>query len=525
MVVLDGSTLTLTEVNRVARSPEPVELAPVAIQAIDGSRRAVETVVGAGEAVYGVTTGFGRLSEVAIPQDQLAQLQRNLVLSHAAGVGPELSTEAVRAAVLLRANALCRGYSGVRVELVRALLDLLNAGVTPVVPAQGSLGASGDLAPLAHIALVLIGRGSAWYNGARLSGAEALRRAGLVALELEAKEGLALINGTQVMTGIGVLAVDEARRLLDAADGAAALSMEGLGGQRDALDPRLHAVRGHPGQIETAAKLSCLLEGSTLTYGHGQGRIQDAYSLRCVPQVHGAVRDALAYAADVLEREVNAATDNPLIFPNSTDEGPAQGATAPVFLSGGNFHGQPVAIALDLAAIGVATLANIAERRVERLVNPDLSGLPAFLTRQGGLQSGFMIAQYTAAALASENKILASPASVDTIPSSANQEDHVSMGTIAARKLAQVVEHSRQVVAIELLCAAQAVDLHLEQRGLTDPRRHLGRGTWPIYQQVRDRIPGLTADRELAPDIQAIAEILRAGNVGQATADADKEWA
>jgi histidine ammonia-lyase len=483
-----------------------------ALAAIERSRRAVETALAGGRPIYGITTGFGRLSEVAIPKDQLRQLQLNLILSHAAGVGPELPRDAVRAAVLLRANALCRGHSGVRPELVDALVGLLNHDVTPVVPGQGSLGASGDLAPLAHIALVLIGRGEAWHGGRRLAGAEALRAAGLRPLALEAKEGLALINGTQVMTGIAALALADALQLLDAANCAAALTMEALGGLRDALDPRLHAARGQPGQAQAAAAILELLAGSALTFGHGEGRVQDAYSLRCAPQVHGAAHDALSYAAAAVGRELNATTDNPLIFATSE---PGAGELDAASLSGGNFHGQPVAIAADLAAIALSALANISERRIERMVNPDLSGLPAFLTRHSGLESGYMIAQYTAAALASENKILASPASVDTIPSSANQEDHVSMGTIAARKLARVVEQTRQVVAIELMCAAQALELRLEQCGLPPAPAGLGRGTAAAYAAVRSRVRPLDSDRELAPDMAALADLIAAGGLPQ----------
>jgi len=512
-LVLDGNSLTLRGVVDVARYQRPVELAEQAVVAINHSRRAVDAALAGGRPVYGITTGFGRLSEVAIPQDQLLKLQLNLILSHAAGVGPELPQDAVRAAILLRANALCRGHSGVRLELVSALLGLLNRQVTPIVPSQGSLGASGDLAPLAHIALVLVGRGQAWYRGQRMSGAQALAMAGLAPQVLEAKEGLALINGTQVMTGVGALALNDACQVLRAAGYAAALAMEALGGLRDAFDPRLHEARGQPGQICVAREVLMLLSGSTLTRGHGEGRVQDAYSLRCVPQVHGAVRDALDYAAAVLSRELNATTDNPLIFPVDDQCGSSGSAPGGISLSGGNFHGQPVAIALDLAAIALSALANISERRTERLVNPDLSGLPAFLTRHGGLESGFMIAQYTAAALASENKILASPASVDSIPSSANQEDHVSMGTIAARKLARVVEQTRHVVAIELLCGAQAVDLRCEQAGILPAPAGLGAGTGFVYRMLRSTVPGLVCDRELAPDIAAVAELIAGGRL------------
>lgn len=481
-------------------------LARQAAVEVQKSRRAVESVLETGRPVYGINTGFGRLSEVAIPLSQLRELQLNLILSHAAGVGPELAPDEVRAAMLLRANALARGHSGIRVEVIELILELLNRDIVPVVPSQGSLGASGDLAPLAHMALVLVGRGEAYLGGERLPGSAALARAGLTPVVLEAKEGLALINGTQVMTATGALALADAIETLEAADIAAALAMEGLAGLREALDPRLQEARGHPGQIVTAARVLSLLEGSQLA-GRAGSRVQDAYSLRCIPQVHGAVRDALGFVAETLEREFNATTDNPLVFAGEE----AGGLASPSVVSGGNFHGHPVAIALDFAAVALCAVSNISERRIERLVNPDLSGLPAFLTRSGGLESGFMIAHYTAAALASENKLLASPASVDTIPTSANQEDHVSMGATAARKLMRVVRQTRQVVAIELLAAAQAVDLRTEQEGLAPPPAGLGRGTGPAYKALRERVPGLKRDRELAPDIAAADELITEG--------------
>lgn len=476
-----------------------------------------------GRPTYGINTGFGRLSEVVIPPDQLQQLQLNLILSHAAGVGPPLDPDIVRATMALRVNALCRGHSGVRPLVLDLLCECVNRRVTPVVPSQGSLGASGDLAPLAHIALVLLGRGEAWTaDGRRLPGQEALAASGLAPVVLEAKEGLALINGTQVMTAVGALALADAWRVFGAANASAALTMEALGALRDSMDPRIQAARPHPGQAAVACEILALLAGSSLTKGHGEGRVQDAYSLRCVPQVHGAVRDALEFATGAVTREINSTTDNPLVF--TRDEcGDGCGSevvtspecAGPTVLSGGNFHGQPVAIAMDVAAIALSTLANISERRVERLVNPDLSGLPAFLTRSGGIQSGLMIAQYTAAALASENKILAAPASIHTIPSSANQEDHVSMGTVAARKLTQVVRQTGQVVAIELLCGAQALDLRAEQEGIDSLPTKLGAVTSRLFRLIRDTIPVMTKDRELAPDIQAIADMIAGGSVEQ----------
>jgi histidine ammonia-lyase len=505
-VSIDGRGLEIRSLLRVARGRVPVRLTREAVMAVDRSRRAVESVMESGRPVYGINTGFGRLSEVAIPLSQLRELQLNLILSHAAGVGQELAPDEVRASMLLRANALARGHSGVRVCVLELLCGMLNRNVIPVVPSQGSLGASGDLAPLAHIALVLVGRGEAWLDGERLPGHDALARAGLSPLVLEAKEGLALINGTQVMTATGALALADALEILDAADTAGALTMEALAGLREAMDPRLQEARGHPGQVATAARMLTLLEGSRLAGSTGS-RVQDAYSLRCIPQVHGAVRDALGFVRQTLEREFNATTDNPLVFTGEDPEGRALCAV----VSGGNFHGQPVALALDFAAVALCAVSNMSERRTERLVNPDLSGLPAFLTRSGGLESGFMIAHYTAAALASENKLLASPASVDTIPTSANQEDHVSMGNTAARKLARVVKQVRQVVAIELLAACQALELRAEQEGLVPPPEGMGLGTVPAFLVIRENVPPLKRDRELAPDIAVVDGLIAAG--------------
>lgn len=486
---IDGLSLSLTDIERVARG-QRVGLCPSARARVVATRQAVDRLVAGDRPIYGVTTGFGRLADVAVPPAAAEELQVNLVRSHAAGVGDPLPEQEVRAVMLLRANALARGHSGVRPEVIGLLLDLLNAGVHPVVPSQGSLGASGDLAPLAHIALVLIGRGQAAVGGTVCDGGEALARAGLAPIRLQAKEGLALINGTQAMTGIGALAVAQGLRLAGLADAVAALTTEALRGIPDAFDERIHAARPHPGQVESARNLRAHLAGSRLTTRAGEARIQDAYALRCIPQVHGACRDALAYAAGVLRTEANSATDNPLLFGEEV-------------LSGGNFHGQPVAIAMDLAGIALAELASISERRTERMLNPALNdGLPAFLTRNSGLHSGLMLAQYTAAALVSENKILASPASVDSIPSSANQEDHVSMGTIAARKARTILDQTRQVLAIELICAAQAIDLRDGVPGLSPAGRRL-------HAAVRAVIPPLDADRELYADISRAAALVR----------------
>ncbi|HEV2129615.1 MAG TPA: histidine ammonia-lyase, partial [Longimicrobiaceae bacterium] len=495
---IDGGTLTLEELERVAYQPHiEIGLAAAAHRRIQRSRAVVEAAVQEGRVVYGVTTGFGRLAEVAVSREHLEELQLNLIRSHACGVGPPLPVEETRAITLLRANVLAKGYSGVRPELVELLLALLNHRIHPVIPEQGSAGASGDLAPLSHLALVLVGEGEAEVEGEILPGAEALRRAGLEPLTLRAKEGLALNNGTQVMTGLGALALLRAERAVEAAEVAGAMTLEGLRGTPDAFHPAIMRARPHPGQLASAERLRRLLAGSEIRESHrlGDPRVQDAYAIRCMPQVHGAARNAFAYIRGVLETEANSATDNPLIFP---DDG--EGA---LVLSGGNFHGQPIAQVLDLLAIALADLASISERRTERLVNPDLSGLPAFLTREPGLNSGFMIAQITAAALVNECKLLAHPASVDSIPTGANKEDHVSMGMTSARKVRLVLRNLETVLGIELLCAAQALEF-------LEPLRP-GRGVELAYRLLRERIPPLEADRVLAPDIEAATALVREG--------------
>ncbi len=463
------------------------------------SRAVVDQVVAGGDAspaVYGVNTGFGALAEVRISAAEVTRLQQNLVRSHSSGVGSPLPREAVRAMMLLRAAVLATGRSGARIVCCERLCELLNAGVHPEIPARGSVGASGDLAPLAHLALGMIGEGRAEYRGEVLPAAEALRRAELEPLVLEAKEGLTLLNGTQHMTAIGGLAVLDAEETARVADIAGALSLEALKGTVRAFDERVIAARPHPGQIAVATFLRALLVGSEIAESHKNcGKVQDPYSLRCMPQVHGATRDVLEFARTVLEREAGSSTDNPLVF---ADEGE--------MISGGNFHGQPVAIALDAAAIGVAELANISERRIEQLVNPHLSsGLPPFLAPDSGLNSGFMIAQVAAAALVSENKVLAHPASVDSIPSSAGREDHVSMGATAALKLATIHDHVRTVLAIELLCAAQGIDL---RRPLTT--------TVPleaVHAAIRKVVPPMMVDRPLAPDIEAVRALIDDGTL------------
>jgi len=491
-IFIDGRSLTLDDVVAVARHGARIALATPAAGAVAASRAYIERLLEEGRDVYGVSTGFGEFAKVAIPPHQLKELQRNLIVSHACGVGQLFSDEVVRAIMLLRINALSTGYSGIRVEVLQTLIDMLNAGVHPVIPEKGSLGASGDLAPLAHMALPLIGLGEARYNGEYMTGAEAMERAGITPVELEAKEGLALINGTQVMCGIGALVVHDAKNLARLADIAAGLAMEALNGITDAYNPALHALRPHKGQMDTAADMLKLLEGSERTTRQGEKRIQDAYSLRCVPQIHGASKDALEYVEQKLLIEINSVTDNPIIL---ADEDAA--------ISCGNFHGQPMALAFDFLGIALSEIANVSERRIERLVNPTLSGLPAFLTENGGLNSGFMIAQYSAASLVSENKVLAHPASVDSIPSSAGQEDHVSMGTIGARKAAEILFNAKRVVGIEMLAACQAVDLNEGGK--------LGAGTQIAYDIIRQVVPKLEEDRELYVDFEKMALLIDTG--------------
>jgi histidine ammonia-lyase len=498
-IEIDGDSLTLEQVEQVATDLDTrVVLAAGTEQRIQRSRDVVERALASGAVVYGVTTGFGRLAETPIPPERLEELQLNLIRSHACGVGAPLSRAETRAIVLLRANVLAKGFSGVRPVVVQRLLDLLNHGIHPIIPEQGSVGASGDLAPLSHLALVLIGEGQAEVDGQVLPGAEALARAGLEPLRLRAKEGLALNNGTQVMAGIGALLVRGAERVVEAAEVAGAMSLEGLRGTPDAFHPAIMRARPHPGQAASAERLRALLADSEIreSHRHGDPRVQDAYSIRCMPQVHGAARSALAYVRQVIEIEANSATDNPLIFP---DEGPDG-----LVISGGNFHGQPIAQVLDLLAMALTDLCSISERRTERLVNPDLSGdLPAFLTRDPGVCSGFMIAQITAAALASENKVLSHPASVDSIPTGANKEDHVSMGAHGAVKARRVLRNTEAVLAVELLCAAQALEFRRPLRP--------GRGVERAYEKLRAAIGHLDADRALAPDIEAAAALVREG--------------
>jgi histidine ammonia-lyase len=496
---LDGRGLTIKDVVMVARYGAVAELADEAEERIEASRVVVERCVDETLVRYGITTGFGKFCDVVISPEDNETLQTNLIMSHAVGVGNPLPEEVVRAMMLLRANALAVGVSGVRLSTVQALIAMLNAGVVPMVPEKGSLGASGDLAPLAHIALALCGMGEAFWRGIRMEAVDALAAAGLQPVSLVAKEGLALINGTQCMTAIAAIAACDAWKLARSADLVATLTFQALRGISDAFDPRVHEVRGQFGQQVCATNLRALLDGSAYVTRQGQERVQDAYALRCIPQVHGATRDAIGYVFDIVAREINAATDNPLIFPNPAD--PSGGD----IISGGNFHGQPVALAMDFLGIAVAELGSISERRIERLVNPALSnGLPAFLVKDGGLNSGFMITQYTAAALVSENKVLAHPASVDSIPSSANQEDHVSMGTIAARKAREILANVRTILAIEALAACQAIDLAGGPDFLSPPTR----AAWLVLRSV---ISMVDTDRIMYPDIAAVAILLSDG--------------
>jgi len=489
-VVIDGQSLTIDKVLEVARFGAEVVISEEAAIKVEKARQFVDELVDSKKVVYGITTGFGKFSDVVISKEETKDLQRNLIISHACGVGNPFSEEIARAIMLLRVNNLSKGHSGVRPVTIQTLVDMLNKGVNPIIPEKGSLGASGDLAPLSHMVLVMIGLGEATYKGERMSGAEAMKQAGIEPIELTSKEGLALINGTQVMTAVGTIAAYEAIQLVKLSDISAALTLEALNGITDAFDPRLHQVRPHQGQIDTAANMLRLVEESGLTTRQGEIRVQDAYTLRCIPQIHGASKDALNFVVDKINIEINAVTDNPILFP---EDG--------VAFSGGNFHGQPMALPFDFLGIALSEVANVSERRIERLVNPQLSGLPAFLTPYGGLHSGFMIAQYAAAALVSENKVLAHPASVDSIPSSANQEDHVSMGTIAARKAKEILFNAQNVIAIELLCAAQAIDFNDASK--------LGKGTAIAYKCIREVVDKIEEDRVMNVDFNKIYDIIK----------------
>jgi len=501
-VVIDGRNLTLEQVAAVAVDGRKVRLSEDAKKRLEESRNVIEDVLLKKEPVYGVNTGVGLLSNVQIEPEKMEALQINLLRSHAAGLGPPLSEPETRAALLLRANALATGRSGVRPVVVETLLEMLNKGVHPVVPTQGSVGASGDLAPLAHLALVLIGEGEAVFNGEAMAGDEAMNRAGIPTIKLAPKEGLSLINGTQFMTAVGVLVLLRAEAACKLADVAGAMTLDALSGSVKPFEERIHRTRNHPGQMRAASNFRKLCEGSQIGRSHLHcTKVQDAYSLRCIPQVHGAVRDALVYTRHCLEIECNAATDNPLVF---TEDG--------AVVSAGNFHGQPVAFAMDFLGIAVAELASISERRIEKLINPAMSGLPAFLAKDGGLNSGMMMVQTTAASLVSENKVLAHPASVDSIPTSADKEDHVSMGAHAAMKATRIVENVESVLACEFLCAALGLDFH-------EPKRP-GKGAGAAYRAVREVSPVVECDRVFSKDLLAIKRIIADNSILGAVQDA-----
>lgn len=499
-ILIDGDTLRLEEIQQVALSQALVELSPRAAARVERARALVDQVAAGDTPAYGINTGFGTLAEVRIEKADLRDLQRNLILSHAAGVGTPLSIPEARALLLLRCNVLAKGYSGIRPTTLKLALDMLNRGVVPVVPERGSVGASGDLAPLAHLALNFIGEGESFFEGQRLPAKQALAQAGLSPVVLEAKEGLALVNGTQAMGAVGSLALLRAEVLANVADLAGAMTLEGLLGSHKPFLAAIQDVRPHAGQKACAEHLRELLAGSELVETHVNcSKVQDPYSLRCMPQVHGAAREGLSFVRRILEVEVNSATDNPLVFVDEAHPEQSQ------IVSGGNFHGQPISLALDVMAMTLTQLSAISERRVEQLVNPSLSGLPPFLAANSGLNSGFMIAQVTSAALVAESRVYSHPASVDSIPSSAGREDHVSMGMTAALKGRQVAEFTRSCLAIELLCAAQALDLRRPKKA--------GKAVHAAYERIRAAVPHLDRDREIHRDIEAISALIDSGEL------------
>ncbi len=523
---INGNDLTFDELREVVYERRPVLLAPDAREAVEKARAVVDDAVESDRVAYAVTTGVGKLADVRIPPEHVRELQLNLIRSHAAGLGEPLSEHETRAMMLLRANSLAKGFSGVRPQVIDLLCEMLNRGVHPVIPSQGSVGASGDLAPLAHLGQVMVGEGEAFYHtepkrkprragdpvGRRMRGGEALKRAGIQPLALEAKEAISLINGTQAMVAVGALALLAAEVMVESADVIGSLSLDAQRGTDVAFDQRIHAARPHPGQLQTAANLRLMLEGSAIRESHRENcaRVQDAYSLRCMPQVHGAVRDTLAHCRRVLETEMNSAVDNPLVFPAGKKVGapqvPGVEAVQGDIISGGNFHGEPIAFALDFLGVALSALAGISERRLERLVNPALNeGLPAFLAPGAGLNSGFMMAQITAAALVSENKVLAHPASVDSITTSGNKEDYVSMGMTAAIKLKKILVNARHVLAIEAIAAAQALDFLAPLKP--------GKRAQAAYAEIRSASPRLDHDRSLAPDFARMAELIASGRI------------
>lgn len=505
-IIITGNDLSLEEIVDVARKGCKISLSEDTVKSVIESRKIIDDIVENEKVVYGVTTGFGEFCNVSISKEDCSRLQENLIRSHACGYGPAFSVDIVRTIMLTRANALAKGYSGIKLETLNTLIAMLNKGVHPVIPEKGSLGASGDLAPLAHMVMPMLGLGEAEYQGKVMSGKEAMEKAGIPTIVLDAKEGLALINGTQVLTSTGALATYDAIELLKVSDIAAALTIEALRGITDAFDERIHVIRAHAGQLATARNLLKLVEGSTYVTRQGELRVQDAYSLRCVPQIHGASKDTINYVKSKVEIEINSVTDNPII----TREGDV--------ISGGNFHGEPMAQPFDFLGIGASEIANVSERRLERLINPQLNDLPAFLARHGGLNSGFMITQYAAAALVSENKVLAHPASVDSIPSSANQEDLVSMGTIAARKARDIIGNATRVVATELMAACQAIDFR------SDKGFKLGKGTAEAYRVVREAVNFMEVDTdiEMYKELDKVTELIVNGKILEAVEKAVK---
>lgn len=501
-ILIEDGHLTIPEVVKVARGFEKIELTQNAVNAVNKARDYVEEKLSKGEIIYGLTTGFGKFSDTFIPKKDTAALQRNLIISHSCGMGDPYPTEVVRGAMLLRINALARGNSGIRLSTLMTLVNMLNKGVHPQIPQKGSLGASGDLAPLSHIVLVMLGEGEAEYEGMVMSGKEAMEKAGIPIIELSAKEGLALINGTQIMTSMGALLAYDAKNLAKTADIALCMTGEALNSITKAFDPKVHAVRGHQGQMDAAANMLKMLSDSKLSARVQEGKVQDAYSLRCAPQVHGASRDAINYVYNAVEMEINAVTDNPIVFSDDDD-----------VISAGNFHGQPMALAMDFLAIAMAEYANISERRTERLVNPQLSaGLPAFLTADGGLNSGFMIVQYSAASMVSENKVYCHPASVDSIPSSANQEDHVSMGTTAARKARLVLDNVQKVLGIELFCASQGIYFRGEDK--------LASATNAVYKHIRKSVTPVKEDRVMYTELAKFDAMVKNNEIVKAAESA-----
>ncbi|MFA6940923.1 MAG: histidine ammonia-lyase [Clostridiaceae bacterium] len=492
-VIINGSDLTLEQVILVSRKGYKVVLEYDAKEKVINSRKIVDKIVNQGRVVYGITTGFGKFADVTISQEKSKSLQRNLILSHSCGCGPKFEEDTVRAMMLLRANALAKGFSGIRLSTLNTLIEMINKGVHPIVFEKGSLGASGDLAPLAHMVLPLIGEGEAIYKGELMTGKAAMDKAGIEIVSLTSKEGLALINGTCVMTAVGALALYDAIRLIKTADIAAALSLEALRGIKDAFDSRIHTIRPHKGQLATARNILKLIDGSTFVTKQGELRVQDAYTLRCIPQVHGAIKDAVNYVLHGVNIEMNSVTDNPIII-NEDD-----------IISGGNFHGEPMALSFDFLGIACSEVGDISERRLERLINYQLNDLPPFLVKNGGLNSGFMITQYAAAALVSENKILSHPASVDSIPSSANQEDHVSMGTIAARKGRDIIKNSERVIATEIMAACQAIDF---REGLK-----LGKGTKIAYDIIRENVSFIDEDKIMYKELDKISDIIKSEKI------------